>query len=99
MSTGKYPKRDAQLADDWKWIADTPQGRRIIADLMVWGNVYNPIDSDNPVALALAVGENNFAKRVAYFLGYRAQPEQMPRRAEDDMDLLFKMESHRHGPN
>jgi hypothetical protein len=88
-------KRDAQLAEDWRTIADTPEGRRVIADLMVWGDVYNEIDSDNPVQLALQVGQNNFAKRIAYLLGYRATPEQFSDRAWDDTDMLDKMINHR----
>lgn len=94
--SGKAPrkglkKRDAQLAEDWRWLANTPQGRRIIADLMVWGNVYNPINEDNPVALALAVGENNFAKRIAYLLAYHEQPHNYAELANEYTTLLHNM--------
>lgn len=89
-------KRDAQLAEDWQWLANTPQGRRIIADLMVWGNVYSPIEESDPTRLAVAVGENNFAKRVAYYLGYRQQPEQFAQRAFEDTDLINRWLSSQH---
>ena len=61
-------KRDAQLADDWQTIAHTAAGQRIISDIMTWGNVYSPIDENDPVALGRATGENNFAKRIARYL-------------------------------
>ena len=74
-----------------QWLANTPQGRRIIADLMVWGNVYSPIEESDPTKLALAVGENNFAKRVAYYLGFKADHYQYAQRAIDDTDVINQM--------
>ena len=87
----KYSKRDAQLAEDWQWLNNTPQGRRIIADLMVWGDVYTRIEDTDPIALALRVGESNLAKRVAYYLGWKADPYQFVQHAQDDTDLLNRM--------
>lgn len=66
-------KREQQLAEDWQAVSRTPEGRRIIADLFAWGWVFQPIDEDDPIALSRAVGENNFAKRVARYLNL--QPE------------------------
>lgn len=85
----RTPKRDLQLADDWQWVSGTAQGRRIIADLMVWGNVYSQIDTDDPIAMAKAVGENNFAKRVAYLLGVK--PEIFPAQSWEHTDILDRM--------
>ena len=93
--SAKTNKRDAQLADDWQWLANTPQGQRIIADLMVWGNVYNPIEANDPIEMAREVGVNNYAKRVAMFLGFKHTPEDFSRRAADDLDVLYRMESSR----
>ena len=84
-------KRDQQLADDWQWFASTPQGRRVIADMMVWGNVYSQIECNDPIEMARSVGENNFAKRVAYLLGLR--PETFPVQSWDDTDILDRMMS------
>ena len=93
--SAKFTKRDAQLADDWQWLANTPQGQRIIADLMVWGNVYNPIEANDPIEMAREVGVNNYAKRVAGFLGFKSAPQDFPRRADEDIDVLYRMESSR----
>ena len=91
----KFTKRDQQLADDWQWLANTPQGQRIIADLMVYGDIYTQIDENDPIKLALAVGGNNFAKRIAFFLGFKGAPEDFSRRAFEDTDVLYRMESSR----
>jgi len=64
----KRINRERQLADDWQAIARTPAGRRIIADLFAWGWVFQPIHENDPIALAAANGERNFALRVARYL-------------------------------
>jgi hypothetical protein len=87
----KLAKRTAQLAEDWQWLASTAQGRRIIAHIMVWGNVYNPITDHDPIKMAMQVGENNFAKEIAFFLGYRADKFEFAQRSWDDTDLLDRM--------
>ena len=66
--TVRLKKRERQLAEDWQAIARTPEGRRVIADLFGWGWVFQPIDEHDPIRMAIAVGENNFAKRVARYL-------------------------------
>lgn len=90
--------RDVQLAEDWQWLNNTPQGRRIIADLMVWGNVYTQITGYDARGRAMsnteifmAIGENNFAKRIAGYLGYKPDPYQFVQHAQDDTDLLNRM--------
>jgi hypothetical protein len=85
----KPRKRDAQLAEDWQEIAETAAGRRIIADIMTWANIYSPIEDSDPINMARHVGEENVAKRIAYYLGYK--PEQFPQMAEDDTDLLNRI--------
>jgi hypothetical protein len=87
-----FAKRDLQLADDWQAIANTAAGQRIISDLMAWCNVYSTIDEDNPIKLAMAVGENNFAKRVAYLLGLK--PDRYPTQMWEDTDRLNHMMEH-----
>lgn len=90
----RYSKRDAQLAEDWQTIAHTAEGRRIIADIMTWANVYSPIEDNDPVAMARHVGEENVAKRIAYYLGYKA--ENFARMAQEDTDILNRMMESRH---
>lgn len=89
MKGPRYSKRDAQLAEDWKAIARTAEGRRVIADIMTWANVYSQIEESEPIRLALRVGEENVAKRIAYYLGYR--PEHYAQIAEEHTDLLSQM--------
>lgn len=85
----KITSRDLQLAEDWQWFASTPQGRRVIADLMTWGNVYSQIEENDPVAMARAIGENNYAKRIALLLGL--SPAVFPVKSWEDTDILERM--------
>lgn len=85
----KYSKRDVQLAEDWQAVAMSAHGRRIIADMMVWCNVYTAIEETDPIALARAVGEQNVAKRVAYLLGLK--PEEFPAQSWEDTGILDRM--------
>jgi hypothetical protein len=88
-------KRDLQLADDWQEWARTASGQRAIADLMTFCDVYTRIETNDPVEMARAVGANNVAKYVAYYLGLTA--DDFARQSWDDTDLLNKMiSSHQH---
>ena len=93
--SAKFTKRDQQIADDWQWLANTPQGQRSIADLMVFCDVYTTIEESDPVLLAMAVGANNIGKRIAFYLGFKGTPEDFSRRAFEDTDVLYRMESSR----
>ena len=88
-SNPRKGNRDAQLADDWQWLATTAVGKRIIGDLMTWGNVYSQIEENDPVAMARMIGENNFAKRIAFLLGL--QPGQFPENSWSDSDTINHM--------
>lgn len=79
-------KRERQLADDWQAIARTPEGRRIIADLFAWGWVFQPIEENDPYALSRAVGENNFAKRVARYLNLQPEVFDAAMRSQDEVE-------------
>ena len=87
-------KRDLTLADDWQEWARTASGQRAIADLMTFCDVYTRIESNDPVEMARAVGANNVAKYLAYFLGL--QPSDFPRQSWEDTDLLNKMTNSHH---
>lgn len=60
-------KWEMQLAEDFQWLAQTAQGRRILAWMFGWGMVFQEIEETDPIRLAMAVGENNFAKRIARY--------------------------------
>lgn len=68
--------RHRQLSEDWQEVARSPAGRRIIADLMGWGWVFQPIEENEPLAMARMNGERNFALRVARLL--TLEPEHFP---------------------
>lgn len=87
-------KRDLQLADDWQDWYRTAAGQRAIADLMTFCDVYTRIESNDPVEMARAVGANNVAKYIAYYLGLK--PEDFPQHSWDDTDLLHKMMNSQH---
>jgi len=82
----KRIKREQQLAEDWQAIARTPEGRRIIADLFAWGWVFQPIEENDPYALSRAVGENNFAKRVARYLNLQPDVFDVAMRGQDEVE-------------
>lgn len=84
--TDKRIKRERQLADDWQAISRTPEGRRIIADLFAWGWVFQPIEENDPYALSRAVGENNFAKRVARYLNLQPEVFDLAMRGQDEVE-------------
>lgn len=64
-------RANAQLAQDYKDVFDTPQGRRVLADIMANGHVYAPIYSNNPTEMAYRCGERNTALRIATMRGYK----------------------------
>jgi hypothetical protein len=64
----KRIKRERQLSEDWQAVARTPEGRRVIADLFAWGWVFQPIEENDPMGMARANGERNFALRVSRYL-------------------------------
>jgi hypothetical protein len=89
-------KTQARIADAWRTIANTEDGALVIADLMVWCNVYAPIESNDPIEMARLVGENNVVKRIAGFLGYR--PQDFAPKADEDLERLNRMvEAFREG--
>lgn len=84
--TERRIKRERQLAEDWQAVARTPEGRRIIADLFAWGWVFQPIEENDPYALSRAVGENNFAKRVARYLNLQPEVFDAAMRKQDEVE-------------
>jgi hypothetical protein len=87
-------KRDLQLAEDWKAFYETAAGKRAIADLMAWCDAYTQISENDPIKLAMAVGAENVAKRLAYYLGL--QPSHFPETSWEHLDLVHRMTSSQH---
>lgn len=82
-------KTQAAIADTWKAFYGSPEGRAAIADLMVWCNVYTPIEESDPIVIARATGERNVALRIAQLIGL--QPAAFPSNAWEDADILDRM--------
>ncbi|MEW5705134.1 MAG: hypothetical protein AB1781_11210 [Pseudomonadota bacterium] len=94
MSRRKTPM--AQIAQDYRDVFSTPEGERVLADLMTWCHAWSPIEETDPIRLAMATGEQNVAKRIAGLLAYR--PEDYPATAKRQTDLInHLMEDH--GPS
>lgn len=85
MST--RPKtRMARLAQDYRDVFATPEGQRVLADLMTWCHAWNPIEESDPIKLAMATGEQNVGKRIAGMMAYR--PEEYPRIAIEQTSII-----------
>lgn len=94
MTKAKDPKdkkigRERQLAEDWQHISRSPEGRRVLADLMAWGWVFQPIEEDDPIAMARANGERNFVLRIARYLNL--QPEVFAEAMRDNDEAQGEM--------
>lgn len=60
-----------------------------LADLMVWCNVYSPIETNDPIELARLNGERNVVMRIAQLMG--TKPGDFLANAQDDTDILDRM--------
>lgn len=83
-----------QLALDYKRTFSSPEGQRVLADLMVWCNVYHPIDETDPIKLAQANGERNVALRIVGYMGmtpetFAKDAERVVRTAEQMLRLDY----------
>lgn len=85
----------AQLSQDYKDVFATPQGKRVLADIMAHGQVYAPIHSGNPTEMAYRCGERNLALRIATMMAY--QPADFVERAiETTRELADLMDEANH---
>ena len=96
-------KRRSEISAAWKRLAQTIDGQLVIADLMVWGNVYTQINGIDhrgrqmsDTEIFMQIGENNFAKRIAGYLGWRQNPAEYVQHALDDTDILNQFAGPRH---
>lgn len=82
------PRRNAEtdLAGAWKAIWASPEGRLALSEFMVATNVYSEIVGNDPVLMAIAVGERNAGARIARFIGMK--PESYVQDAREAVDLV-----------
>jgi hypothetical protein len=73
----------------WRAFAQTPDGSVALAELMVWCNVYSPIETSDPIELARLNGERNVAMRIVQLMG--SKPGDFLQTAQDDTDILDRM--------
>lgn len=73
----------------WRDFYATPEGRAALADLMVWCNVYSPIETNDPIEMARLNGERNVVLRIAALMG--SKPADFLTHAQEDTDILDRM--------
>ena len=74
------------LAVDYSRCFETPEGQRVLADIMTTCGVYDVVLAHDPVELGLATGARNVAMHIAAKLNFK--PGDFPKRAERDDEIL-----------
>ncbi len=88
MASRPRPNPEQRLSAIWKSIYETPHGRVAIAEFLVSANLYSEIQTNDPVTMALAVGERNMAARLARLVGLK--PENYASDARDSADTVSR---------
>lgn len=84
----RKPNAEQRLAAHWQAVWGTPEGRLAISHLLLEQNLYSPVVSTDPIALAIATGERNVAARIARLIGLK--PEAYVEDAHASADLIDK---------
>jgi hypothetical protein len=79
--------RPDALARTYKRLFSTPDGRKVLADLMTATHVFEPIPPGDAAAMAFANGERNVGLRIAAMLAYK--PEDFVRVARETTEELI----------
>lgn len=79
-------KPDA-LARAYRRLFATPDGKKVLADLMTACHVFEPIPPGDVAAMAFANGERNVGLRIAAMLAYK--PEDFVRVATETTEELI----------
>lgn len=74
------------LASDYARCFDSPEGQRVLADLMTVTGVYDVVTESDPIKLALQTGARNVALHIAAKLNWK--PGEFVQRAEQDEWML-----------
>ena len=85
----KRPARTKVLlsaGEAWRGFALLPEGQQALAEYFTFCNVYNPIESNDPIEMARLNGERNAALRILTLMGLK--PGDFIQHAQDDTDLL-----------
>jgi len=77
---------EAKVAQAWREIAMTPQGKVALAELFASLNVYSEVHASDPITAGIAIGERNVAARIARWIGRK--PGEYVETAREDMTVL-----------
>jgi hypothetical protein len=67
---------EQRLAQAWRDVWETPQGRFALSHLLLEMNLFSPLELDNPTTLAIATGQRNVAARIARLINLK--PDEYP---------------------
>jgi hypothetical protein len=78
----------AKIAEYWRNIYETHEGRAAIGALMARAGVYSPIVAQDAFTAGVAIGERNMAAWLAEIVGLRPEEYVTERDKVDRVDLL-----------
>jgi len=64
-------KKNEQLALDYKRVFATPEGQRVLADLMLYCGVYQSHNEHDPCRMARLEGNREVGLYIATFMAWR----------------------------
>lgn len=73
MRANKRGQGAAKVAQAWRDVWESPQGRVAISELMVALNTYSEINPTDPMQAGIAIGERNVACRIARWIGRKPE--------------------------
>jgi hypothetical protein len=76
-------------SEAWKAFYATPHGKTALAALFAEFHVYAPVNSRDPIEIAIATGERNVALRIAQLVALK--PEQFIETAGEDLDIIDRL--------
>lgn len=82
--------KQKQIAQAWRDVWGSPQGRLAVSELLLSLNVYSPIDTDNVLHAGMAIGERNVAARIAKWLDLK--PSDYVEHAQDSVAELDELD-------
>ena len=63
---------DEQRAIDYKLVFGTPDGRRVLTDILIKGNAFHPVATTDQVEANRAEGARHLALHIASFVRFDA---------------------------
>jgi hypothetical protein len=79
-------RKPSKLAEQYRSVFDSPDGRAVLADIMAFCKVYAPILPTDGVTMAFENGQRNVGLMIATKLNYREN--EFPRLAQQHNEAL-----------